>query len=91
MLEIGICFTNHVYILPTKLDNAGVFLVREIWFWLGKCQGNLLSIICGNPACRVEAHFKVDFLVGEMEFCDLLFSKMAFIWVTGGGGVLNKN
>ena len=84
MLEIGICFTNHVYILPTKLDNAGVF-------WSGKCQGNLLSIICGNPACRVEAHFKVDFLVGEMEFCDLFLSKMAFIWVTGGGGVLNKN
>ena len=36
--------------------------------------------------CRVEAHIKVDFLVVEIEFCDLVLSKMAFIWVTGMGG-----
>ena len=49
LLEIGVCFTNHAHILPTKLDKCRCFLVREIWIWSGKCQGILLSIICGNP------------------------------------------
>ena len=53
LLEIGVCFTNHAHILPTKLDKCRCFfgqgnldLVREM---SGKCQGILLSIICGNP------------------------------------------
>ena len=33
---------------PQSLANAGL-LFREIWIWSGKCQGILLSIICGNP------------------------------------------
>ena len=54
LLEIHVCFTNHNHRLPTKLDkiNADILgqgnldLVREK---SGKCQGILLSIICGNP------------------------------------------
>ena len=54
LLEIHTCFTNHAGRLPTKLDkiNADILgqgnldLVREK---SGKCQGILLSIICGNP------------------------------------------
>ena len=53
LLEIDICFTNHAQTLPPKLDKCRCFgqgnldLVREK---SGKCQGILLSIMCGNPA-----------------------------------------
>ena len=52
LLEISVCFPNHVFILPTMLDKCGCFWSGKFGFVReksDKCQGILLSIICGNP------------------------------------------
>ena len=52
LLEIHVCLTNLIIDYPKSLTNVDILgqgnlvLVREK---SGKCQGILLSIICGNP------------------------------------------